>query len=683
MADHPVAVRSGGASGAPNRGRVDTRGDPLGVLVGRAACIAQMWALVRVVIVIGVLTPLLGRARAESTSPPWVDSAETCDRHTDELYRTFCKSIFPGVPARERQRAALEKALSSCEFHRYGGTPPAVRVSPGPMATLPGSYRFVRGSVSEEWCLTHIDDENVTSGGAAGDWFFVRVGPLSTTGGNGWIESVRSARRAPARAECAHAPARLSAPRASRRAPPRASAWRAPPGVQTFRVTHPALGPEVRLTGTFLGSSTPAGALLDYPPLHQHHFHLVQNGSNVLQHEVIAHGDSACKQSEGGAAACHIRLFPPGFVQRMKTPLTAWGELNDVRLAHSEPLKHWVTLGMRFLRTRPAVPPRSLTMLSLGYGNGGARNEVKGYLGTLIIPGDRPSYAWEQGTLPPLGGRAVWGWWHSHLQWTEHVRRRRARAALRRPRAAPRTPRHARRARLRPRPPRSRRDALRGARSPRCAWQVMIFIGVSAQQLGLFEPGMPAWHEVRLGDGRPLMATLTARAAALGAPMCQMRRADSPVDEISGTAELGTKFFRLYSSCQPFNLSDYEPRPYTWFGVFSPESAAVATKHAFLHSRARVFVTSPTYTAPRVLRELPQMWAKPNVPRPFPRPDWYDGLELSRGPPGTALYLQAVIRRMRMLKASNASEAQLARARAQVLTARTGQPKGAPRVRRP
>lgn len=152
-------------------------------------------------------------------------------------------------------------------------------------------------------------------------------------------------------------------------------------------------------------------------------------------------------------------------------------------------------------------------------------------------------------------------------------------------------------------------------------------------QLGLLS-GHPLHHEIMLGDGRLWYERLVQRALLLGASMCEMKRDDSPVDEHGGTSELGTHFYRLYSSCTSWSLSYDDFTPVVWIGRFSPESDAVATKHALLHSLVRVLVTSPVYNRPSSTLKQGPVWPPGYKAPMIPRPEWYEGLNITRNPNG-------------------------------------------------
>ena len=64
--------------------------------------------------------------------------------------------------------------------------------------------------------------------------------------------------------------------------------------------------PDLRLGQIFLGPTDEAGEPIGFPPLHIHHWHVVPAWARDVSssmHTVVAqaHGDSQCRQAQGGA----------------------------------------------------------------------------------------------------------------------------------------------------------------------------------------------------------------------------------------------------------------------------------------------------------------------------------------------------------------------------------------------
>ena len=242
-----------------------------------------------------------------------------------------------------------------------------------------------------------------------GTWLFTRIGPFETRGGSSW--------------------SRLLA---------------------TFNTSLSARFEDhagnILIGDHILGNVAADGGILPYPPIHQHHYHLIF-GSNMWRQAINVHGDSECFGNQ--REYCLLREYPEGlaFYTRQQlgiceqlhprspaelqasrraalatlatllapkiaaphhiTPCRATGaDFNDVRPAGSAPLTSYVFAGLRLLRpTRYAQPaPRPLRhsymMIHPFLGELlGARN---GPFSTFIVNSSKESVMWSTGLVPDV-----------------------------------------------------------------------------------------------------------------------------------------------------------------------------------------------------------------------------------------------------------------------------------------
>ena len=105
-----------------------------------------------------------------------------------------------------------------------------------------------------------------------------------------------------------------------------------------------------------IGSLDERNAMVGFPPIHQHHFHLF--GSGNPQHDVMnAHGDSQCADEDGGVR-CLIRSAPEGMAWFIRDRFGFETEFNDVRPNHSTPLSTWVFVALK--PARASTPLRQI-----------------------------------------------------------------------------------------------------------------------------------------------------------------------------------------------------------------------------------------------------------------------------------------------------------------------------------
>ena len=96
----------------------------------------------------------------------------------------------------------------------------------------------------------------------------------------------------------------------------------------------------------YAGAIDANGALLGYPPLHQHHFHIFEKRELNDNHAIITHGDDNCLESMGGLD-CTIRRMIPGYATIVRQPITMDVIMNDVRAKGSSPLTYYLLATIR------------------------------------------------------------------------------------------------------------------------------------------------------------------------------------------------------------------------------------------------------------------------------------------------------------------------------------------------
>ena len=181
----------------------------------------------------------------------------TCLSH-NSTYRAFCEMAFPAPEAAETRRTSLEYVLRTCHWNstRSHTVLPRAHWSSTSVPTGMNHTDLLSIDHSEyrvETCRAPAED---------GDsfWLVTRAGPFNTTGGTDWTS--------------------LQFP--------------IDPGG-----THVPTGSVAEVVGYYLGSTTREGAILGYPPIHQHHFHVVDRYSaGIGTFQIVAHGDDQCTRDQ-------------------------------------------------------------------------------------------------------------------------------------------------------------------------------------------------------------------------------------------------------------------------------------------------------------------------------------------------------------------------------------------------
>lgn len=300
----------------------------------------------------------------------------------------------------------------------------------------------------------------------------------------------------------------------------------------------------------FLGSvDAQSMKLLDYPPLHQHHFHAEAYSKqhplgNGQGDNLITHGDDQCVAS-AGSAACEIRRMPAGYAQLVDLPLDITAIVNDVRATGSAPARWYQLIA---LKGRPHDGSRkSFSQARLAFFP--AVMEMGGF-GTYLVPSDQTSAYWREGTFI-ADAPVLWAYYHTHPAWMEEM------------------------------------VMYVGANSSQLD---MESIGISG---GAISTGLP---REQLDASKTL---LEKRAAAAGAQLvCHYKRGSYHLEvPDEPTAEIADHFYRKLNSCVPFQMS--VGLPFLAVMITSPDSDAAATFHGYeaepdalvagVHSYVRLF----------------------------------------------------------------------------------------------
>lgn len=457
---------------------------------------------------------------------------QDCVDLSDAEDRAWCMSMLPandGGVALRRKRHYFEMMIGACKWED-DPTPwalinvlwsPKTNTTAGPQRQYSKTHYKWQGpnaTVKLQRCKATDSEGNV--------WVNARVGPLLTTGGYDWSSSSFEA------------------------------------------LTFPEYTDQlISVTGFFVGSTRRSGTILGYPPIHQHHFHVVPAGVDVAHESgTLSHGDSACADEYGGGqpgdgVACQIRIFPPGHALYMQPilkksegavgTLKAFAEVNDVRVANSPPLEHYITTSLRLNSNKSAAErPRPIYLQPENFARvwgpkGGNVPNMKerdaaffpkpGYASTQIIPGNRTTALFDAAVVT-RGYTLRWSYFHMHSAWQKEYR---------------------------------------------------VYMGATPAQLGLdklgAQPGVLIEEADRIAQIERLMTDSPVT------PACVFSRSNQPGDNYAGTAEPGDVFYRLNSgACTNFHVS--KGTPFVIVAVFAPASPAVAIPLANVHFATRMFV---------------------------------------------------------------------------------------------
>ena len=197
------------------------------------------------------------------------------------------------------------------------------------------------------------------------EWVAVRYGPVAVVGGDSWTGL-----------NALFAPSSLPTYRVD--------------GVHAFRAFA-------------LGNLDESSALIGYPPLHQHHFHVFGSGNPDLD-DLNAHGDSQCAVEEGGAD-CLARSAPLGMAFFLRDRVGFESKFNDVRPNGSRPLLTWVFVALRAASSH--VVYRQVRQCLLQF----ASNDRSG---TYAVSTEGESAVWVEGRLAFPLEAMVESYMHTH-----------------------------------------------------------------------------------------------------------------------------------------------------------------------------------------------------------------------------------------------------------------------------
>lgn len=323
---------------------------------------------------------------------------QACLEDFPAIYRKECMSQFDMSQQRE-----IEALLGACDWTTES-TATNLNVSWGPnnVADIGSSGDNLSTA------RTYMSEDSYTIGRCLGprggdQWEFLRVGPMTTTGGKDWT-SFRSCDGVmiPADAPCKQfsgLDAHLDL------FPGFGKHFEWPKGAEK-RVL--AVSEYVNV------AMDESGRLLGYPPLHQHHFHVEHDAYNEPVEEftaaMITHGDDQCVQSAGGVN-CAIQRSPWGYATKVTLPLYLSADVNDVRAEGSAPLSWYLLIA---IKGRPDDGQhKSWTQMRLRFKPTQAR---LGYFGSYLIPSNVTSVFWREGTFK-VTAPVRWSYFHNHGTW--------------------------------------------------------------------------------------------------------------------------------------------------------------------------------------------------------------------------------------------------------------------------
>ena len=154
-----------------------------------------------------------------------------------------------------------------------------------------------------------------------------------------------------------------------------------------------------------VGSIDDDANIIPYPPIHQHHFHVMQ-GSNAFTYGIHNHGDNHCTAQEGGAA-CYQHCLPAGYAFVLSDRLGFHMEFNDVRPATTSSLKSWALVALKRANN-------SLHVRQVLYDGSIGLSDPKSLAGRLTyrIRTQVESVLWSSGTWRK--GKILEAYFHTH-----------------------------------------------------------------------------------------------------------------------------------------------------------------------------------------------------------------------------------------------------------------------------
>jgi len=458
-------------------------------------------------------TPM--RARVSSTLLPLDSSVgteamsrATCLTSSSDVYNEACQLEFDLSKQQE-----LESALGMCSWEPVDLETDSAFVKHGP----PG-FTSSQSPAPPEWnrverCRRGDFETGAASASTAGALELHRIGPYVTQGGKDWT-SVNTVTQAEQALNGKTFAAVDLGPVAKSFL---GESWKWPATTDT------------RILGVreyFLGAYDGVSSLLGYPPIHQHHFHVVHE-QHTIPGEMIVHGDDQCVRSEGGVN-CEIRRMPAGYAIPMHLPLTVDVDHQDVRAAASANFTWYTLITIRgFPRQRSSSPFRTLTQVRVAILP--AVYEQGDFRASYIVPADHISAFWREGVFnftAPL----VYSYFHTHPPWVEEMR---------------------------------------------------LYVGASAAQIGMETVGIRGANLTRYARDAmdASLSRLSDHAKQAGVQMpCHFRRSAKLLEVVNHTAEVANHFYRKAASCTAFSITT--GAPFVAVVVLSPDSPEAATAHA-------------------------------------------------------------------------------------------------------
>lgn len=168
----------------------------------------------------------------------------------------------------------------------------------------------------------------------------------------------------------------------------------------------------IAISHYIMGNLNEDGALLGYPPIHQHHFHLFDHGDpQGWGGEHSFHGDWQCHSSEDGIT-CALFSAPPGHAFFLRKRIGIWAEFNDVRLQSSEPLKSSIYVSFKVILPGSVVPLKQVATMFISV----PLLSTRGVRLTHNVITAQDSVVWSHRHLPPALSEIFFAVAHSHME---------------------------------------------------------------------------------------------------------------------------------------------------------------------------------------------------------------------------------------------------------------------------
>ena len=212
-----------------------------------------------------------------------------------------------------------------------------------------------------------------------GVWHFTRIGPFSTIGGDRWTS-----------VQTLHDESVYS---------------------KLWHVTHEGRA-SLFVSDHVVGSADATGALIGYPPIHQHHWHYA-HASDAFREFLSAHGDQQCLGGQG--VYCLLVEYPSDVGFELVPQLNIVAEFQDVRESGSPPME-WYALGGIFVHT-PMTWPKRMHWYNVALT---PTNLPVGHRGTTLYDTSLESVTWATGTLPAVN-YTIDSYFHAHAEMVDDL----------------------------------------------------------------------------------------------------------------------------------------------------------------------------------------------------------------------------------------------------------------------